>query len=220
MSGYNDAMFYEQVYASNNFSGADDLCYKISNYLLDLPRPGYVPKDEGVRAAWIRYLFYDGPNPLSKRLTLPTREEKGSLIYNPKEPNPAIETHSKGYRIFQQSRKIEAQEEQNTQFRIFPGDLYPINEFTANQLINFQIVVGMSQESLVGGMNRSYQLALSTLRALNGVSIGGASAMWFRPRNNGVYTGCKMQPFSDGKFNVGIYLTMGVDIATDIPNGV
>lgn len=206
MSGFNDAEFYDKAFLYNDFPDADDICYKILVYLLNLPRSGYVPKDEGVRADWIRYLYYDEKNPLDrKNLTLPTLTQKKSLIYNPEIDGPT----QKGYRIYQQSRTIEAQEEQQSQFRIFPGVLEPLTSFTAQQLINIEIVVGMSHETLVNGKNRSYQLLLSTLRALNGMAIAGSGELFFTWQKS---RGCRAQPFTDGKFNVGYYLTMGVAV--------
>ena len=203
---------YETVYQFNNMPNADTFCYDILVYLLDFPKPGYMPSDDSVRADIGRLLWYDECDALDRIVHAPLSPvEKKTLIYNPKIPTPTLEQAPKGYRLFQQPRIGETQTEQKTELRVFPGELYPVSDYRALQAIEFQILCGMSLDTMAGGISRSYTLALDIIRALNGVDIGGGSNTIHYNRD--FYHYCQMQYFNDGRFNVGYYLTMATEFS-------
>lgn len=214
--GNNDPI-YEQIYPYNNMPHAETLCSDILVYLLDLPKPGYTPPDSGCRADIARMLWYDDPHALDRDAhSLPTEKEKKTLIYKANVPTPTLKQAPKGYRLFLQPRIGETQTEQKVELRVFPGETYPINSFTAKQAVEFQILVGMSMDVMDGGISRSYKLVLDIIRALNGVDIGGGvNTMRF---DRDFYHYCRTQYFNDGRFNVGYYLTMATEFSADHPN--
>ena len=204
---------YEQIYPFNNFPNADTLIHDIIAYLLDLPKKGYEPPDKGARADLIRMLWYDEEDCLDRtKHGLPTVEEKKSLIYNPKIPTPTTAKNPKGYRIFLQPRIGESQTEQKVELRIFAGETYPTSDFRSIQAIEFQILCGMSQDTLLNSVSRSYKIVLDLIRALNGVDVGGGTnTIHF---NRDYYHYCRTQYFNDGRFNLGYYLTMATEFNT------
>ena len=197
---------------------ADTLCYDILTYLLDLPREGYTPPDNTPRADIARMLWYDEVDCLDRdEYPLPNLTQKLSMMYNPKIPTPTIEQAPKGYRLFLQPRIGEVQTEQKVEFRIFMGETYPVSDFRAIQAIEFQVLCGMSQDVLAGGISRSNKIVLDTIRALNGVDIGGGvNTIHF---NREYYRYCRTEYFNDGKYNVGYYLTMATEFAVGEPTG-
>lgn len=203
---------YDKVYNFNDMPNADTLCYDIITYLLDLPKAGYTPPDSGARADIARLLWYDEVDALDRDAhPLPTAAQKKSLIYNAKVPTPTAKQAPKGYRFFLQPRIGETQTEQKSEVRIFPGETYPVSDFTAKQAIEFQILCGMSLDTMQGGISRSYSLILNIIRALNGVDIGGGSnTIHF---NRDFYHYCHTEYFNDGRFNVGYYLTMATEFS-------
>ena len=203
---------YEQTYAFNDFPRAENLTNEIMTYLLDLPRNGYMPSDEGPRADLARMLWYDSPDALDRSVCpLPTAEQKKTLIYNPKIVTPTTEQAPKGYRLFMQPRIGETQTEQKAELRIFMGETYPVSDYRAMQAIEFQILVGMSMDTMIGGISRSYYMQLCILRALNGVDVGGGSNTIHFNRNYYHFSGSEY--FNDGRFNVGYYLRMATEFS-------
>lgn len=211
---YNDDTIYKMLYPFNNLPGAEDYCYKILTYLLDLPREDHVPSDDGPRADLIRLLWYDEPDALSRTThSLPTADEKLSLIYRPEIPNPSEKQSPQGYRLFLQQRISEAQLDQKTELRIFPSYCDPVDDYHTKQGIQFQILCGMSINPLMGGQQRAYCIALNLIRALNGVDFGGAIGVLHFSRQ--FYRSCTMEPFSDARYNLGYNLVMAAEFATN-----
>ena len=89
---------YERVQSGyTRLRGTEEIPIKILKYLMDLPLPGYMPKDDNSYSRcrfWI-YLYYDEAKPLDK--TLPTIEEKMSVVFNPSFPEN--QPTQKGYRL-------------------------------------------------------------------------------------------------------------------------
>ena len=211
---YNDDPIYAKLYPFNNLPNAENYCYSILNYLLDLPKGSYTPTDEGPRADLIRLLWYDTPDALSRTAhSLPTAAEKTSLVYKPDVPNPSAEQAPQGYRLFLQQRISEAQLDQKTELRVFPSYVDPASDFSAKQVIQFQILCGMSINPLAGGQSRAYSIALNLIRALNGVDFGGSiNVLHF---NRIFHRSCGIEPFSDARYNLGYNLIMATEFATD-----
>lgn len=203
---------YEQTYRFNDLPRAENLTNEIITYLLDMPKAGYTPADEGARADIARMLWYDTNDALDRSAhALPTAQEKKTLIYNPKIPTPTEKQAPKGYRIFLQPRIGETQTEQKTELRIFMGETYPVSDFRAMQAIEFQILCGMSLDTMQGGISRSYLMLLSIIRALNGVDIGaGSNTIHF---NRDYYHFSGSEYFNDGRFNCGYYLRMATEFS-------
>ena len=211
---YNDDPIFKQLYPFNGMPNAENYCYSILTYLLDLPKGNYTPKDEGARADLIRLLWYDTPDALSRTAhSLPTAKEKVSLIYKPDVPNPTAKQAPKGYRLFLQQRVTEAQLDQKAELRIFPSYTDPSSDFSAKQGIQFQILCGMSINPLTGGQSRAYSIALNLLRALNGVDFGGSiNVLHF---NRIFHRSCGIEPFTDARYNLGYNLFMATEFATE-----
>ena len=204
---------YKEVYQFNDMPRAENLCNEIITYLLDLPRNGYMPSDVGARADLARMLWYDTADALDRSShSLPTAEEKRSMIYNALVPTPTEEQAPHGYRLFMQPRIGETQTEQKTELRIFMGETYPVSDYRAKQAIEFQILCGMSLDTMAGGISRSYYMQLCLIRALNGVDIGGGSNTIHFNREFYHFSGSEY--FNDGRFNVGYYLRMATEFNT------
>lgn len=203
---------YEKTYRFNDMPNAENLTNEIATYLLDLPKAGYMPQDTGARADLIRMLYYDVPDALDRSAhELPTPQQKKTLIYNPKIPTPTATQAPQGYRIFFQPRIGETQTEQKTELRIFMGETYPVSDYRAIQAIEFQILCGMSLDTMQGGVSRSYLILLDIIRALNGVDIGsGSNTIHF---NREYYHFSGSEYFNDGRFNVGYYLRMATEFS-------
>lgn len=210
---YNNDPIFKKLYPYNNLPNAEHLCYNILTYLLDLPKEGYSPTDEGARADLARLLWYDTPDALSRTThALPTPTQKLSMIYNPDVPNPSNTKAPQGYRLFLQQRVIEAQLDQKTELRIFPSYTDPTNDYFTKQGIQFQILCGMSINPLQGGMSRAYNIALCILRALNGVDIGCSTGVIHFSRQ--YFRSCTIEPFSDARYNLGYNLIMATEFST------
>lgn len=208
---------YKQVYKFNNMPRADSFCYDILLYLMDIPRRGYEPPDDTPRSDIARMIFYDEVDCLDRsEYPLPTKAEKLSMFYKPKIPTPTVAQAPKGYRLFLQPRIGETQTEQKTELRVFPGELYPTSDYRAIQAIEFQILCGMSLDTLNSGVSRSYKLVLDIIRALNGVDIGGGTNTIHFSRD--YYHYCRTEYFNDGRFNVGYYLTMATEFEVEREN--
>ena len=83
---------YEKVQTGYlTMQGTEEIPYQIIQYLLDLPdATGYAPTNDNTRprVRLAKYLWYDGPRPLSH--PLPTAQEKLSLLFDG--DNPVLNT--------------------------------------------------------------------------------------------------------------------------------
>lgn len=209
---YNDDPIFKKLFPYNIMPNAESFCYNILTYLLDLPKDDYTPSDEGARADLARLLWYDDPDALNRAKHLPpTPSEKVSMIYKPDIPTPTAVQAPQGYRLYLQQRVSEAQLDQKTELRVFPGYTDPTTDFTTKQGVHFQILCGMSINPLEGGMNRAYCIALCILRALNGVDIGCSTGVLHFSRQ--FYRSCSIEPFTDARYNLGYNLTMAAEFS-------
>ena len=82
-----DSYPYERVQSGyTRLRGTEEIPIKILKYLMDLPLPGYMPKDDNdhARVRLMKYLWYDGANPLAN--PLPTPQEKLSMLFDGDNP--------------------------------------------------------------------------------------------------------------------------------------
>lgn len=215
---YADDSNYDERYpvvepTFNKYLTSVDLCYKIVQFLLDLPylkSNGELsqPYETGCRADLIKYIYYDDGNPLVH--PLPSVEQKQKLIFNPSAPqSPPLK--SKGYRIFAQSKIVDIQNDSKTELRVYPLMVTPTNPHIGDLLIAFECWSNMDYKQICGFQDRTYNMAVCILSALNGRNITGVGSMFFDRQNN---SNCVLSSvLSDNRYNLGHRLIMGVNIA-------
>lgn len=206
---------YEKVQTGfNTMRGAEEIPLKIIKYLLDLPdKEGYYPVDDNdrPRVRFIKYVFYDGENPLAKPLPLP--EEKLALLFDPQ--NPVLNSleqqkkHPKGYRIFAQTKIGQSQLEAKTEVKCYIGKVSPVNPFLENISICFEIWtnVNFDTNSKTNYYSRVYNIEQAIIEALHGVNIAGVGVCDFSRIYNGE---CGSRAIYDESTNVGRLLTMNI----------
>lgn len=168
--------------------GTEDIPLKILLYLLDLPdENGYAPVDDNSRprVRLIKYLFYDGKNPLAQ--PLPTPKEKLSMLFDPDCPvlnsDAAKKKHPKGYRLFWQRAIGQSQTEAQSKVCCYMGRIYSSgrNPFETEIGIRFDIGVNVNLETNLGtnSYERSYNIEQCLREALNGVNFAGIGTISF-----------------------------------------
>lgn len=183
---------YEKVASGVlSFANAERIPKLIVNYLLDLPdAAGYQPVDDNTRprVRLLKYIWYDGANPLSN--PLPTTQEKLSLVFNGQ--NPVVNTdeekakHPNGYRIFPQCFWLPAEFQAFTQLKVYVGRILPYDDFSAEIGLTFDIVVNYMQDGNLrtDALSRLYAMECALIEALNGVNITGIGKISFNRRNH------------------------------------
>lgn len=178
---------YERVQTGHNrFKGAEYIPYKLLMYLLDLPdQKGYVPVDDNSRprVRLAKYLWHDGPRPLSE--PLPTPAQKLSMLFDGDEP--VLETdeqkaaHPKGYRLFWQMFWGQSQTEARTILKCYLGRTLPVDENMARIGIVFEILCNVNFESTTrtDAYDRSYAIEQCIIESLSGVNIAGIGVIDF-----------------------------------------
>ena len=70
---------YERVQGFGTMPEMEKVPYMVREYLMDMPTKDYTPEDsnESYRCRLMKYLYYDGDDPLSE--PMPTAEQKKSL---------------------------------------------------------------------------------------------------------------------------------------------
>ena len=178
---------YERVQTGyNRFKGVEYIPYKLLMYLLDMPdQNGYQPVDDNTRprVRLAKYLWHDGPRPLSG--ALPTPAEKLSMLFNGDEP--VLETdeqkakHPKGYRLFWQMFWGQSQTEAKTLVKCYTGRVLPLNENIAKIGITFEILCNVNIEGTTrtDAYDRSFAIEQCIIEALSGVNIAGIGVVDF-----------------------------------------
>lgn len=207
---------YEKVQTGyNTMRGAEEIPLKIVKYLLDLPdKNGYNPIDNNdrPRVRFIKYIYHDGENPLSKEL--PSPEDKLALLFDPENPvlNSAEQQkkHPKGYRIFAQTKIGQSQLDAKTEIKCYIGKVSPVNPFKANISICFEIWVNVNFETngKTNYYSRAYNIEQALIEALHGVNIAGVGVVDFSRIYNGE---CGSRAIYDESTNVGRLLIMNID---------
>lgn len=191
----------------NSYRGADDIPLRIRDYLLDLPdAKGYAPQDNNdfPRVRLMKYLCYDGADPLSK--PLPSPEIKRSLVFDANKP--AVNTdeekrkHPLGYRIFPMQYWLPADFKANTLLKFYMGRELPYSPHVSQISIVFEIVVNYMQENNLrtDAVSRLWAMENALKGALHGVNIGGIGVLTYDRREN---MDAGSHPFKDEGTNIG-----------------
>lgn len=163
----------------------------VCRYLMDLPMPGYTPQDRNdfPRCRLMKRLWYDDDDPLS--LPLPTAQEKLSMLFDGDHPTlntkEEQEEHPKGYRLYPIQWWMQSQIEAQTSVKCYMGRETPLDEFTAEIGLVFEIYVNANLESGmgVGGLSKAYAIENDIKDALHGVNLAGIGVVNYSRRNHG-----------------------------------
>lgn len=186
----------------------------VCRYLMDLPTPGYTPPDRNdyPRCRLMKRLWYDDDDPLSK--PLPTPQEKLSMLFNGDRPTLNTEEeqrqHPKGYRLYPVQWWMQSQIEAQTSLKCYMGRETPLDEFSAEIGLVFEIYVNANLENGmgVGGLSKAYAMENDIKDALHGVNIAGIGVVNYSRRNHG---DAGSNPYYDESgTNVGRRLVMSV----------
>lgn len=193
---------------------AEDIPTLICRYLMDLPLPGYTPPDNNAfpRVRLMKRLWYDEENPLGQ--PVPTPEQKLSMLFNGDNPviNMDVEqaAHPKGYRIFPLEYWMQSQMEAKASVKCYMGREIPIDEFTEEIGIIFDIYVNANLETGmgVGGLSKVYAMEKDIIAALHGVNITGIGTISY---SRMAHADAGSRPYYDESgTNVGRRLVMSV----------
>lgn len=184
---------YEKVQPGyTTLKGAELIPYKLLMYLMDLPdKYGYEPVDDNnrPRVRFMKYLWYDEPNPLS--MPLPTPEQKLSLLYNGENAMLTTEedkkNHPKGYRLFGQIYVKPSEVNANAIVKCYMGRVIPRSEFKAVLGITFEVIMNYALDDSLKTMvhSRSYAIVQSIIESLHGVDISGIGTISFNKSQHG-----------------------------------
>jgi hypothetical protein len=194
MADFNSFTYpYERVQGNfNTLKGAEEIPYKILTYLMNLPDSnGYVPQDnnENPRVRLMKYLYYDGANPLSE--PLPSARNITSLLFDGN--NPVLNTdelkakHPKGYRIYPINYWMQSEIEAKTLLKCYMGRVNPtVQPFKTTLTLVFEIVVNYSLDTVTktSVYSKSFAMEQCIIEALHGVNIGGVGVVDFNRRSS------------------------------------
>ena len=204
---------YEKVQTGfATMDGASEIPSLICRYLMDLPLPGYTPPDNNdfPRVRLMKRLWYDEENPLGQ--PVPTPQQKLSMLFDG--DNPVLNTdlekaaHPKGYRIFPLEYWMQAQLEAKASFKCYIGREIPIDDFTQEIGLIFDIYVNANLEGGmgVGGLSKVYAMEKDIIAALHGVNITGVGTVQY---NRAAHADSGSRPYYDESgTNVGRRLQM------------
>lgn len=169
----------------NRLRGTEEIPIKILKYLMDLPLPGYMPKDDNERARvrLMKYLWYDGARPLAN--PLPTPAEKLSMLFDG--DNPVLNTqeekerHPKGYRIYPQRVWGQSDTSADTTLKLYMGRTIAKDDFHTVLGLQFEILVNVNLENTTrtDAYSRAYNIEQCIIEALHGVNITGIGVINF-----------------------------------------
>ena len=198
--------FFKVLPGANTLKGAELIPYKIMRYLLDLPdAAGYAPVDDNSRprVRLLKYMWYDGANPLSQ--PLPAPEEKLSLLFDPH--NPDINTdedkarHPKGYRLFMQRNVAQSGTEANTLLKIYPGRILDDSDFRT--ILGYQAEIwcntNLITNTKTAAYDRTFDIEQALREALAGVDVAGVGTLRFS-RQASSYNGSEVL-YTDGAYS-------------------
>ena len=177
---------YSRVFPGyNRLRGTEEIPMKVLRYLLDLPLPGYLPKDDNERARvrLAKYLWYDGARPLEN--PLPTAEEKLSMLFDGEHPvlNTAEEKarHPKGYRVFPQRVWGQSDTKAGVLLKLYLGRTIAKDSLHTVLGLQFEILVNVNMENTTrtDAYARSYDIEQCIIEALHGVNMTGVGVFDF-----------------------------------------
>lgn len=200
-----------------DLAGTEQIPRKICDYLIDAPVGNYLPADnnEYPRCRLWKYLYYDGPRPLSN--ALPSISEKMSVLFDPL--NPEKPPTGKGYRLIPQAFVKQAQTSAQTRLQVFMGRTIPSNnEFTICIGVTFYIWTHYTYEAntKTDEYSRAFAIEQALIEAFHGVNMDGVGTFFF---SKSKHPDCGSDAIFDGNMNVGRKLTMALEIATVADRG-
>ena len=200
-----DTYPYERVLEAPKLIGAEAIPRKVTQYLMDLPLPGYEPRDDNqlARCRLMKYLYHDVGDPLTK--PLPTAEQKLSLLYLPE--RAAEPPTEKGYRLFPQSYVAQSQLNAQTRIMVYMGRSVAAGAQRVELSVIFDILSNVTTEGNAIALSRTFAMEQCIIEPLNGVNMGGVGTFYFDRRQHG---DCGSIPIGDRGTNVGRGLTMGL----------
>lgn len=207
---------YKRTFNYFQFGTADEIPYRVLQYLMDLPSAKYNPPDDNdyPRTRLKKYLYHDDPRPLD--LALPTTEQMRQILFDPSKPDEPP-NKEKGYRLFPQSTITQAQTQGQTILRCYMGPVYPysnnkMSSYEAQVTICFEALSSTSYEANLKSyaLSRTFSMCTAIVDAMNGVNIDGVGTFYF-DRTQDTY--CGMVPINDESSNVGYRLYMGLTLA-------
>ena len=191
---------------------------KIIDYILDMPDGVYTPVDDNTRARvqlW-KYLYYDGALPLNEPLPTPT--QKKQVLFDPERPTQPPNPE-KGYRIIPQIWIKQAQEEAQSRIYFHLGRAIAEDDFTVQQAVVFQILTHYTQETntkISDAYSRSLTITQKLFEAFHGINMAGVGTFYFARSK---HPDCGFTPITDKISNIGIELTLGLEVKSDTLNG-
>jgi hypothetical protein len=205
---------YERVQSDLTLPALESVPKLVRDYLMDMPQKGYAPPDnnESYRCRLMKYLYYDGKNPLSN--PLPTPAQKMSLVYDP--DNPDKPPTDKQYRIFTQQLVHQAQTHGVTTMRIYMGRVIPVDAYKARASIVIEFLTNAAYDSntKTTDLSRTFAMACLAERALSGVNMSAGATFAF---NRQEHPDSNIQAINDETTNVGYRLTMGLTFFGSTP---
>lgn len=166
---------------SADMKGAEELPYKLTRYLMDLPLAGYTPpsSNEYPRARLKKLIFHDGRLPLEE--PLPTAEQIKAIMFDPTAPDAPSDV-ARGYRVFSQELVGQSQNKAQSTLRISLAGTQRItmrNTFVYRQSILYTVAVHYGLEANMGtvGNSRAWAIVQAILEATEGVNFGGIGTL-------------------------------------------
>ena len=182
---------YEKVAEFPQMHMAEEIPLIICRYLMDLPMPGYQPKDRNdfPRCRLMKRLWYDDHDPLAN--PLPTPEQKLSMLFDGE--NPTLNTkeekaeHPQGYRLYPLQWWMQSQTEAQTSLKVYMGRETPLDDFRVEIGVIFDIYCNANFETSmgVGGLSKAYSMEKDIIDALHGVNFAGIGVMNYSRHTHG-----------------------------------
>lgn len=209
MEDFNSPFYpYKKVYPGyNGGRGIEDVPNNVVRYLMDLPDAnGYYPADDNdrPRVRLMKYLWYDGANPLEQEL--PSPQEKMSMLYDGSNPvvntDDEIEKHPKGFRIYPQAFWMPADFRAGTLLKVYMGRILPYSPYNWDVGICFELVVNYMQDNNLktSALSRLWAMEQALIESLHGVNMMGIGAFDF---NRSIHMDSGSHPFHDEGTNIG-----------------
>lgn len=198
---------YERAQSCVNLCGAEDVPRQICQYLLDLPLPGYEPPagNEYPRVRLMKYLYYDGVDPLEE--PVPTPAQRLDMVFDPlRQTDPP--GGDRLYRIFPQSYIAQTGYEGKTVLRVYMGQTAARSVHRCELSVILEVMTSVAYEGAAGtALSRTFAMECALLEALNGVNVNGIGTLYF---DRTQHPGCGSWPIDDQGTNVGRRIVMGL----------
>lgn len=178
--------YQKVITGANTLKGAEQIPYKLLVYLLDLPdAEGYYPADDNDRARvrLAKYIWYEDPFPLQKRL--PTPEQKRSMLFDPNHPvidsDEEKEAHPKGYRLYWQRMVGNSETDAKIMLKCYINRVLERRKFLTTIGVRFEVWVSTNLETNTGtsAYQRCFDIEQCLHEALDGVDMDGIGTVSF-----------------------------------------